>query len=58
MDRIIRVLKDESGIEMLEWILVGGIITGAAVALYVGVLQPGLDGALQQIVAAITAQMP
>jgi Flp pilus assembly pilin Flp len=58
MERIMRYLKDQRGIETLEWILIGGLITGVAIVLYPGVLQPGLNGAIGQIVAAITAQMP
>jgi Flp pilus assembly pilin Flp len=58
MTRIMRYLKDQRGIETLEWILIGGLITGVAIILYPGVLQAGLSGAIGQIVGAITAAMP
>jgi Flp pilus assembly pilin Flp len=58
MERIMRYLKDQRGIETLEWILIGGLITGVALILYPGTLQAGLDGAITQIVGAITAAMP
>lgn len=58
MDRIIRYLRDERGIETLEWILIGGLITGVAIVIYKGALLTGLTGAINSIVAAITASMP
>lgn len=56
--RVIGYLRDERGIETLEWILIGGLITGAAVAIYQGSLLTGLTTAINAIVAAITKAMP
>ncbi|MGH7268478.1 MAG: hypothetical protein ACREMB_26975 [Candidatus Rokuibacteriota bacterium] len=55
MERIMRYLKDQRGIETLEWILIGGLVTAAGLIIYPGTLVPGLTGALTAIVAAITA---
>ncbi len=49
-----RYLRNERGIETLEWILIGGLITGVAIFLYPGVLQTGLNTALGTIVNAIS----
>lgn len=54
----LRYLRNQRGIETLEWILIGGLITIVALALYPGVLQPGLAGAIGQIVGAITGALP
>lgn len=51
-------LRDERGIETLEWILIGGLITGVALVLYPGALQTGLNTAISAIVSAITGAMP
>jgi Flp pilus assembly pilin Flp len=58
MKNLIRYLRDHRGVETLEWILIGGLITGVGIALYPGVLEAGLTGVLNGIVAAITAEMP
>ena len=58
MKKIISYLRDQQGVETLEWILIGGLITGVGIALYPGVLQAGLTGVLGTIVAAITGAMP
>ncbi len=55
MRRLINILKGEEGVETLEWILIGGLITGVGIALYPGTLQGGLQGVITAIVAAITA---
>ena len=52
-DRLV-YLRNERGIETLEWILIGGLITGVAIALYPGALQTGLTDAITSIVGAIT----
>jgi len=49
MKRILGYLKDERGIETLEWIAVGGLILGVAIAVYPGTLQ----GSLITVVTAI-----
>ncbi len=53
-----RYLRNERGIETLEWILIGGLITGVAIVLYPGALQLGLTTAIGSIVSAITGAMP
>ncbi len=53
-----RYLRNERGIETLEWILIGGLITGVAIVLYPGALQLGLTTAIGSIVTAITGAMP
>ena len=52
--RVWMVLREESGVETLEWILIGGLIVGVGIALYPGVLQPGLTGVIGTIVGKIT----
>ena len=54
----LQYLRDQRGVETLEWILIGGLITGVAIALYPGVLEPGLDAAIDAIVLAIQTEMP
>ena len=41
-------LQDQRGIEMLEWILIGGIVTGVAIVVYT-VLQGNLQGTINTI---------
>jgi Flp pilus assembly pilin Flp len=57
MQNLIRYLRDQQGVETLEWILIGGLITGVGIALYPGVLETGLTGVLNTIVTAIQGQM-
>jgi Flp pilus assembly pilin Flp len=54
MKNLIRYLRDQQGVETLEWILIGGLITGVGIFLYPGVLQTGLAGVINSIVNAIT----
>jgi Flp pilus assembly pilin Flp len=58
MQNLIRYLWDQQGVETLEWILIGGLITGVGIALYPGVLEAGLTAVLNGIVATITNNMP
>jgi hypothetical protein len=53
MKRIWAYLNDQRGIETLEWIAVGALILGVAVAVYPGTLQPGL----QTVVNTITTTL-
>ncbi len=50
---IIQYLKDQRGVETLEWILIGGLITGVGIFLYPGVLQPALSGVINSITTTI-----
>jgi len=58
MKNLISYLRNQQGIETLDWILIGGLITGVGIALYPGVLQAGLTGVIGTIVGAITGAMP
>ncbi len=50
-------LRDQRGIETLEWILIGAIVTGVAAGTYT-LLSGGLDTAVQDITTFISAQVP
>ena len=54
MKHLISYLRGQKGVETLEWILIGGLITGVGIVLYPGTLQAGLTGVINGIVAAIT----
>lgn len=49
-------LRDQRGIETLEWILIGGIVAGVAAGTY-AVLQGGLDQAVTDITTFISGQV-
>ena len=53
MKKILGYVKDEQGIETLEWIAVGALIIAVALVVYPGNLQTGL----QTVVDAITAKL-
>ena len=42
MSRILGYVRDERGIETLEWIAIGALILGVAFVVYPGTLQPAL----------------
>ena len=48
---------DERGIETLEWILIGAIVTGVAAATYT-LLKGGLDTSVTAITTFIEGQVP
>ena len=48
---------DQRGIETLEWILIGAIVCGVAATTY-GLLEGGLDTAVQDITTFISGQVP
>ena len=50
-------LRDQRGIETLEWILIGGIVTGVAAGTY-ALLGGGLDSAVTSITNFISGQIP
>lgn len=54
----LRYARDQRGIEMLEWTLIGGLIVGVGLVVYSGQLQTGIASALAAIVSAITSAMP
>jgi Flp pilus assembly pilin Flp len=53
MKKVLGYLKDEQGIETLEWIAVGALIVAVALAIYPGALQPGLQSVISNIVKKI-----
>ncbi len=48
-------LRDQRGIETLEWILIGALVTGAAIGIY-ATLETGLTGAVDNITNFISNQ--
>ncbi len=50
-------LRDQRGIESLEWILIGAIVTGVAVATF-NLFNGSLDIAVTAIATFITNQLP
>lgn len=53
MKKIIRHLRDEQGIETLEWIAVGALIVAVALVIYPGTLQGGLQSVINNVVSKI-----
>jgi len=53
MKRILGYLKDERGIETLEWIAIGALILGVAFVVYPGTLQPALTTLVGTIATAL-----
>ena len=53
MNRILGYLKDEQGIETLEWIAVGALIIAVAIAVYPGALQTGLITVVDKVTAKL-----
>jgi Flp pilus assembly pilin Flp len=53
MKRILGYLRDERGIETLEWIAIGALILGVAFVVYPGTLQPALVTLVTTIGAAL-----
>ncbi len=50
-------LRDQRGIETLEWILIGGIVAGVAAGTY-ALLAGGLNNAVTDITNFISAEVP
>jgi Flp pilus assembly pilin Flp len=55
MKKVLGYLKDEQGIETLEWIAVGALIVAVALVVYPGTLQGGLQTVVQAITDKLTA---
>lgn len=53
MKRILGYLRDERGIETLEWIAIGALILGVAFVVYPGTLQPALVALVGNIATAL-----
>ena len=58
MKRILGYLRDERGIETLEWIAIGALILGVAFVVYPGTLQGALTGLVGTIATALGAIGP
>jgi Flp pilus assembly pilin Flp len=54
MKKVLGYLKDEQGIETLEWIAVGALIIAVALVVYPGTLQGGLITVVQAITDKLT----
>ena len=53
MKRFIAYLKDQRGLETLEWILVGGFVAGIAALFFTGALKDALSATMDAIVTAV-----
>jgi Flp pilus assembly pilin Flp len=54
LTKICQYLKNEQGIETLEWIAIGVLILGVAFAVYPGTLQTALTTVVQNVSDALT----
>ena len=54
MRHFMRYLRDERGVETLEWAAIGALIIGVAFAVYPGTLRTGLNTVITNIVTALT----
>ena len=54
MKKVLGYVKDEQGIETLEWIAVGALIVAVALVVYPGTLQGGLQNVINKIVSKIS----
>jgi hypothetical protein len=55
MKKILGYLKDERGIETLEWVAMGGLILGVAIAVYPGALGPAITATIGGIAGLLAA---
>jgi len=53
--KIIGYLRDESGIETLEWIAVAALIVALAIAVYPGTLQTAINDVITDISTKLTS---
>ena len=54
MKKILGYMRDERGIETLEWIAVGALIVALALAVYPGTLQAAINAVITDISTALT----
>jgi len=54
MKKILGYVRDEKGIETLEWIAVGALVVAMALVVYPGVLQTALVDVVTAISTALT----
>ena len=55
MMRILGYLKDERGVETLEWVAVGALIVMLAAAVYPATLKTGIDAVITDITNKLTS---
>ncbi len=55
LKKITGYLKNEQGIETLEWIMIGALIGGVAAIVYPGTLQASLTGVVTAIGTSLSA---
>jgi len=53
MKKILGYVRDEQGVETLEWIAVGALIVALAIAIYPGTLQTALEAVIGDISTAL-----
>jgi Flp pilus assembly pilin Flp len=53
MKKILAYVRDEQGVETLEWIAVGALIVALAIAVYPGTLQTALEAVIADISAKL-----
>jgi len=53
MKKILGYVRDERGIETLEWIAVAALIVALAIAVYPGTLQTALEAVIADISTAL-----
>jgi Flp pilus assembly pilin Flp len=53
MKKILGYVRDEQGVETLEWIAVGALIVALAIAVYPGTLQTALEAVIGDISTAL-----
>jgi len=56
LERLVRYIKDQRGVETLEWILIGALIVAVGIAVYPGTLKPALQGSISTVGSTIEAQ--
>jgi Flp pilus assembly pilin Flp len=56
MKTFFRYLKDQKGIETLEWILIGALIVAVGIAVYPGTLKPALQSSISTVGSTIVGQ--
>lgn len=54
MKTVLGYVRDERGIETLEWIAVGALIVALALAVYPGTLQAAINAVIADISGALT----
>jgi Flp pilus assembly pilin Flp len=53
---LLRYVKNQKGIETLEWILIGALIVAVGIAVYPGTLKPALQSSISTVGSTIVGQ--